>query len=123
MRGDKSIDFRKDIIDSRDIKDRISYLEISEPEDLSDWEKEELDILHDVEEDFDFRYWKDGITFINDNYFTEYTEEYVKDVGDMPQNLPSILYNNIDWDGVAEDLQQDYSSIDIDSETFWYSQY
>jgi len=61
--------------------------------------------------------WTYGATLIRDDYFTEYAEELVKDIGDLPQNIPSYIV--IDWEATAENLKQDYTEVDFDGETYW----
>jgi len=50
-----------------------------------------------------------GETLIAEDYFEEYAEELTKDCGYIPDNLPSYIENNIDWEGVADDLKLDYT--------------
>jgi hypothetical protein len=50
-----------------------------------------------------------GETLIAEDYFEEYAKELTKDCGYIPDNLPSYIENNIDWEGVADDLKLDYT--------------
>ena len=59
------------------------------------------------------------LTFIRDSYFEEYAEELVKEIGDLPKFLPEYIENNIDWEGVADDLKVDYTSGEFDGVTYW----
>jgi len=52
-----------------------------------------------------------GETVIREDYWVAYCEEMCKEVGDIPQNLPWYISDNIDWDGVADELSADYSTI------------
>lgn len=58
------------------------------------------------------------VTLIRDSYFTEYAQELVQDIGDLPNGIPS--YIEIDWEATARNIRMDYTSIDIDGETYWY---
>ena len=63
------------------------------------------------------------ITLINSDYFTEYTKELVEDWGyvrrgDGEKELPWWI--SIDWDDTAENVKVDYSTIDIEDETYYY---
>ena len=55
----------------------------------------------------------------NDNYIGtyssigEYAREYIQCTVDL-DSLPSIITDNIDYDGIAEDLTTDFTVIDID---------
>lgn len=128
----KSIDNREDIIDSRDVIDRID--ELSDERDafldddesnLPEWdntpEAEELKTLLALQDECEgYSDWKYGVTLIREDYFTEYAEDLVKDLGELPKDLPSYIENNIDWDGVAEDLKYDYTSVDFDGVEYYF---
>ena len=58
------------------------------------------------------------ITLINSDYFTEYTEELLKDCGYIPKDLPSWIV--IDWEETADNVKVDYQSIDIGEEEYYY---
>jgi len=63
--------------------------------------------------------WSYGAALIHDSYFEEYAKELVQDIGDLPQDIPSYIENNIDWEGVASDIQIDYASVDFDGVEYW----
>ncbi len=144
----KDISNSDDIIDSRDVIERIEELE-SEIESLKEAEQEyidedandethvdypqyrriknelgdleeELKILTDFQDELEgYCEWKDGATLIRDDYFTEYSKELCIELGDIPKNLPYYIESNINWTGVAEDLQADYTSGEFDGVTYW----
>lgn len=58
--------------------------------------------------------WIYGATLIRKTYFVEYCKDLVNDIGDMPKNLPGYIENNINWQGVADDLEIDYTEVDYD---------
>ena len=58
------------------------------------------------------------VSLIRDSYFVEAMQELVSDIGDLPRELPSYL--EIDWDKTADNLRQDYSSVEYDGVTYWY---
>lgn len=62
--------------------------------------------------------WEDGVMLIRDDYFTEYAQDLCAEIGDVSKNLPS--YIEIDWDATAKNIQQDYTSVDIGDDTYWY---
>lgn len=133
----------EDVIDSRTIIERIEYLQglredfqsdndlseyagegMNEEEKWSEWEESdegiELAALEELAADAgNAEDWQYGVTLIRDSYFQEYAEELVKDIGDLPSNLPWYIESNIDWKGVAEDIQQDYFNVDFDGVTYW----
>lgn len=88
---------------------------------LADWEDEylpELEALEDCAEELENYCDSSGETLINEDYFTEYCEELVSDIGDLPRVIPS--YIEIDWEATAENLKADYSTIEINGNTFYY---
>jgi hypothetical protein len=60
--------------------------------------------------------WNYGATLIREGYFTQYAEELVKDIADLPRDIPS--YIAIDWEKTAENLKVDYTPIEFDGETY-----
>lgn len=58
-------------------------------------------------------------SLIRDSYMNDYLYELVHDIGDLPDNLPSYIKSNIDWDGVCNDLKYDYSIVEIDGVEYW----
>lgn len=106
----------EDVIDSRDIIERIEELEGDE--DLDESEQEELAMLKSVAEEGEhFSDWEHGETLINTNYWVEYCKDLVSDVGDLPRDLPS--YIAIDWEKTADNLSNDYSRIDVGNSEFY----
>lgn len=67
--------------------------------------------------------FKHGETIIHENYFQEYCEEFVKECGYISDNIPSIIENNIDWSGIADDMEQDYSRVTYQSEDYLIRSY
>lgn len=57
---------------------------------------------------------------INEAYFTEYCAELCEDIGAVPNGTPDYITRNIDWGGVASELMQDYSAIEVGGVTFYY---
>jgi hypothetical protein len=120
-----------DLFDLRDVIARVEELEdiLEGYEDQSgseyDDEKEELGklmaLLNEVKGYGGDEQWRGDwypVSFIRDSYFTEYAEDLVKDISDMPRDIPS--YIEIDWEATARNIRQDYSSVEFDGETYWY---
>jgi hypothetical protein len=140
-----TIDRYEDIIDSREIEERISEIEL---EATGRWEAEydpngegvsygELaDVDHyaylddeDAEELRSLRAlalegasvsedWTYGATLVRDSYFVTYAQEFADDIGAVPDDL-SWPASCIDWDKAAWELRMDYSSVDFDGVTYW----
>jgi len=117
-------------IDTRDLQDRIDELERLCIEDMDDeereaWtdEQEELDDLLALKEEIGDYVFENQETLIRESEINDYLIEMVHDIGDLPKELPSYIESNINWDGVVEDLLQDYSEVEIDGTTFYYRNY
>jgi hypothetical protein len=85
--------------------------------------EEELDYYESIEnfckslEDYgDFNH---GETIIHEDYFSEAMKDMVKDCGYIQKDLPSFIENNIDWDGVADDLRVNYTEADFEGITYF----
>lgn len=92
---------------------------------LDESEQEELDTLTAILESLrsnggDEKWrgdWYPSQLIAND-YFEDYCKELLSDMGDLPRNIPH--YIEIDWHRTAENIQQDYASVDILDNTYWY---
>ena len=135
-----------DIIDSRDIIERIAELEstraflqdkveeatlepdfdadASEAADaLAAWDEEnqsELDALRAfAAEGADyFSDWPHGETLIRDSYFETYAQELHEDINGSGKGN-DWPFTCIDWERAAHELQYDYSSVEFDGVTYW----
>lgn len=108
-----------EVIDSRDIIERITELEAEE--ERTDTEQEELDGLKALAEEGEtLSDWEYGVTLINENYFQEYAEEFAQDCGwidrDRAYQWP---YNHIDWKEAADELLMDYTELDFNGTTYY----
>lgn len=119
------VDNNQDILDIRDIIERLEELEADQPleddEDLA-----ELDTLKGLVEELrgyggDHRWDGDWfpVTLIRDSYFVEYAQELAEEVGAINPEA-SWLANYIDWSAVADDLKMDYSAVEFDGVDYWY---
>jgi antirestriction protein len=98
-----------DIIDSRDI---IEVLE-------SDAETFAPDVLADIESaESASPDWAYGATLIADGAFVDYARELADDIGAINDSHGWPL-SYIDWDAAADALKMDYTSVEIDGETYW----
>jgi hypothetical protein len=124
-----TVNLSADIIDVRDIIERVEELEdiccIDEEtpsENVGD-ELEELETLKSILEDLkgnggDEKWNGDWypLTLIADSYFEEAMDELLEDIGVLTKDLPSYLKVTVDYDA----LQMDYASTEIDGVTYWY---
>ena len=110
-------------IDSRDVIERIEELEdLIEDEKEEDFKEEieELKTLKDLAEQGEvYSDWIHGAILIDEDYFTEYAEQLCKDIGEIPQELPWYIAENINWEGVADEIKVDYSCINFNGQDYW----
>ena len=112
---------RNDVIDSRDVIERIAELKdeieglATDSEELGEAMDElaTLEALQAEAEDY-APDWRHGEALIRDSYFTDYAREYAEDIGEL-----GSMAAYIDWDRFASDLQMDYTSVDFDGVTYW----
>lgn len=134
MRQDINND--QDVLDSRDIIERIDELEteledVLEEAGITKQEIDEaehieaVDILEELEplkalaeEGGGSPDWQYGEGLIRDSYFTEYAEQLADDIGAIDSDARWPL-NHINWDAAAEDLKQDYFEVDYDGVIYW----
>lgn len=64
----------------------------------------------------DFTY---GEVIICEDYWEEYCEEMCKDCGYLSDKLPSFISNNIDWEGVANELSVDYITATYEGKCYY----
>lgn len=65
--------------------------------------------------------WKYGEVLIHEDYFQDYCQEMVEDIGDLPKGLPSYIV--VDWEATCRNLEQDYSHVDFDGVTYLIKSY
>ena len=111
----------QDTIDSRDIQERIDYLEAlgEDEEDIDEDEKEELEKLQAFKEEADASEWDFGVAFIHEDYFEDYAREFAEDIGAIGKDTQWPA-THIDWDAAANELQMDYSSAKFDGVTYYF---
>ena len=124
-----TLDLTADIIDIRDIIERIEELpdliEGDGCEEQCNSYREELATLVGIMSELagcggDEQWQGDWypVTLISDSYFVDAMRELVQDIGDLPRDIPAYLA--IDWEATANNLRADYSSVDIGELTYWY---
>ena len=106
----------EDVIDSREIIDRIAYLEDSEDADEIE-ERAALVALAEQAEGYAAD-WQYGEQLIRDSYFKDYAMELAEDIGAVDANA-SWPNTCIDWDQAARELQMDYTSVEFAGVTYW----
>lgn len=59
------------------------------------------------------------VVFVRDSYFTEFAQEEAESLGMVDSDV-KWPYTCIDWDKAAEELQQDYTSVEFRGDTYWH---
>ena len=125
MSGDREITNSQDIIDSRDVIDRIEYLEAARDA-LKEWdesadEDRELKALKSLQDEVEGYCpdWKYGAALIRESYFTEYAEELAGDITDYDPRKVHWPFTCIDWETAADELKQDYTTVDFDGVDYY----
>ena len=117
-----------ELIDSRDVIERIETLEselalfLDEtegalPENFPDIE--ELIALRNLANDA-IQYssdWEYGEMLVRYSYWQDYVQEMLEDCGEIPRNLP--WYISIDWEKTADNISQDYTLVDFDGVDYY----
>lgn len=128
-----------DVIDSRDVIERIQELKDSRPLELpnkpsaEDWSKlstdeleayseedeEELEKLIALESEAQgYSDWTHGEALIADSFFEDHTRELAEDIGAL-EHCDKWPATCIDWEKAASELKQDYSSVEYGETTYW----
>ena len=104
-----------------DFGDLTSYIDNSEDEDVQEWrydnsdDFEHIEEIDELEEEIsEFIY---GETLIPEDDFKEYCEDFVNDCYNL-KDVPDFIKYNINWEGVASDLEVDYSNVTYQGESF-----
>ena len=115
--------YRDPRLDSRDLLERLEELEAdADDAGLDPGESDELTMLlalRDETEGYAGDSWRDGVFFVADWDFENYAQELAEDIGALPKDAGWPTYC-IDWDAAARDLRMDYTSCEIDGNTYWY---
>lgn len=122
----REITNNEDIIDSRDIIERIEELEQmwDDPDYLrSEDEHREYKALIALaqEGENDAEDWEYGATLVRESYFVEYAKQLAEDldIHAVPGHGQLWPFNHIDWEAAADDLATDYAELKFDGVTYY----
>ena len=120
-----------DVIDSRDVIAHIEQLESDRDEWNDDDDNEvqwdianpdDAELLSQLqvvaEECSGYADWDYGLTLIRYSYWEDYVEEFCKECGYIPDDLPSWIY--IDWSRTAHDFGMDYAIVTFDGIDYYF---
>lgn len=135
-----------DVINSRDVIERIEELqderqaladelEEAEADDdeaatataqaaLQEWdgseEGQELRALLALQEEAEgYSDWRHGAALIRDSYFPDYARDLAEDLHGNKVRNAEWPFSHIDWEAAAEALQVDYTAVEFDGVTYW----
>lgn len=138
----KEITNGDDVIDVRDVMARVEELEITledaQPmddderilsadgsEDLTE-QSEEFQrltaLLSDLEGNGGDEEWRGAwypLTLVRDSYFEDFARDEAEQL-DLIKSDSRWPYTCIDWEEAAEELKQDYSTVEFDGVIYWY---
>ena len=107
-----------DVIDGRDIIERLNELKDMIGEERCDTKEERLALEALAEEADNSPDFPHGEALIRDSYFTKYAQELAEDIGAIDRDADWPL-SHIDWEGAANALKVDYISVDFDGVEYW----
>lgn len=139
----RKVDNGDDILDSRDVikalqdktddRDSANVTEDTDP-DVDRWTAQDGTVFDDSwTEDDESEYqilkafaeegegladWLHGEALIRDSYFETYAREMAEDIGAL-KDADHWPCTCIDWERAADELKQDYTSIEFDGVTYW----
>ncbi len=125
-------------LDTRDLQERLEELEgertdlqeavndaegeeekQTAQEELDSWEGDNLDELEALRGLRDeVGEWDDGNLLVPEEDWIDYVEEMLKDYGYLPPEIP--WYIEIDWEKTAENIAQDYGTVEYMGTTYYY---
>lgn len=138
-----------DVIDSRDIIERIEELESdrddfvigapdgTETPDPLGWargnpdEAEELAALKKLADEAEgyAEDWHHGVTLVRDTYFQEYAQQFAEDTAGSKEEAELIrngggshwpfTHMQINWETASDALKEDYTEVDYDGVAYW----
>lgn len=134
-----TFDLSDNVLDTRDLKAHIDYLETIRDEadeandpdsDLTATERQdawdawndvvlEHTMLSDFWDEYSDSEWEYGCAMVNENYFTEYAEEMAGDLYGSQLVDAVWPFNHIDWDEAADALKNDFHEVELDGTTFY----
>lgn len=122
------LDLTADYIDVRDVIARVEELESDELNEQIDNLVESVEatelvalrqLLDELKGNGGDEQWRGDwypVALIRDSYFQTAMDELLEDIGELPKELPCYLKITVDYDA----LRMDYTSMEIEGETYWY---
>ena len=105
-----------DIINSRHLEEELKTLD---PKEDKEEIKEILELKKEVSS-YDRYSWEYGITFISEDEWQDYCENYAEEVGYIDNLDNNPLQHCIAWDQWANILSMDYSIVEFRGKSYYY---
>lgn len=87
-------------------------------DEFSEPERAELVMLEVLENEItDYMH---GTTLVHEHYFATYAKQYAEDIGAIDRDM-KWPYTCIDWEEAAGALQGDFTEVEIDGTSYYYS--
>ena len=121
-----AIDNTADYIDTRDVQQRIWYLEFLDdpetfesPEDRDLWadEIDELAQLRELVSELPGEA-NDGYTLVRETAFEDYARQYAEDIGAISSDA-TWPAQCIDWEQAADELRMDFTPVQFNGVTYY----
>lgn len=113
----------RDEMEPEEIEELSEWMnELTGPFDIENYRDDvkELTALNEfIDECSGYGDFDHGDTVIADGYFETYAQEFANDIGAIDESKANWPTNHIDWKAAADELKQDYMSVDFDGETYW----
>jgi hypothetical protein len=92
-----------------------------EEEEIQEWKEDWEDDLQEIDqidkiEDILGSEFEYGVTLVREDYWEEYVEDLLVEIGCLPKDLPSWI--EIDWVSTAYNVKQDYEEVLYQGDTY-----
>lgn len=93
------------------LRERLEFLRAGDEDEL-EFFADEIAELEKIE-NAGISDWLYGETLIRDDHFVEYAKELAEDIGAFKASQVEWPYTHIDWKAAAEELEQDYTEVEL----------
>lgn len=112
-----TIDLWSDTLDTYELRDRLAELEVQDWSVFDGDDADDYMMLTRLEQELHVSLAdlaNEGAVLIRDSAFRDYIRDECEEIYALDTiEIPAVIRDNIDWDGVADDCRSDYSEVDI----------
>jgi hypothetical protein len=76
--------------------------------------------INTLEDEISSSEFDDGLFLVDEDNFEEYCKDFLEDCGYFGNDFPQWIKNNIDWNGITDDMKQDYQEVEFRGTTYLY---